>query len=67
MVFSPLDQFKIAPLISIVVAGIDISFTNLLLASLLAVFTIQSYVFFIKDIKTKSFFVVLSVWQNLLC
>jgi F-type H+-transporting ATPase subunit a len=66
MVFSPLDQFKIAPLISIVVAGIDLSFTNLLLASLLAVFTIQSYVFFIKDIKTNSFFVVPSGWQNLL-
>ena len=67
MVFSSLDQFKIAPLIIIAVAGIDLSFTNLLLASLLAVFTIQSYVFFIKDIKTNSFFVVLSVWQNLLC
>lgn len=66
MVLSPLDQFKIAPLISIVIAGIDMSLTNLLVASLLAVFTIQSYVFFIKDAETNSFFIIPSGWQNLI-
>ena len=50
MVYSPLDQFKIAPLISFVIAGVDLSFTNFFLASLLALFTLQSYVFFIKDV-----------------
>jgi len=66
MVYSPLDQFKIAPLISFVVAGVDLSFTNFLLASLLALFTLQSYVFLIKDVKTNSFFVIPSGWQNLI-
>ena len=66
MLFSPLDQFKIAPLISFVVAGVDLSFTNFLLASLLALFTLQSYVFLIKDLKTNSFFVIPSGWQNLI-
>ena len=66
MLYSPLDQFKIAPLISFVVAGVDLSFTNFLLASLLALFTLQSYVFLIKDVKTNSFFVIPSGWQNLI-
>jgi F0F1-type ATP synthase membrane subunit a len=66
MLSSPLDQFKIAPLISFVVAGVDLSFTNFFLASLLALFTLQSYVFFIKDIKTDSFYVIPSGWQNLI-
>lgn len=66
MLYSPLDQFKIAPLISFVVAGVDLSITNFLLASLLALFTLQSYVFLIKDVKTNSFFVIPSGWQNLI-
>ena len=66
MMHSPLDQFKIAPLISFVVAGVDLSFTNFLLASLLALFTLQSYVFFIKDVGTNSFLIIPSSWQNLL-
>jgi ATP synthase subunit 6 len=66
MLYSPLDQFKIAPLISFVVAGVDLSFTNFLLASLLALFVLQSYVFFIKDAKTNSFFIIPSSWQNLI-
>ena len=37
-----------------------------LLASLLALFTLQSYVFLIKDIQTDSFFVIPSGWQNLI-
>lgn len=66
MVYSPLDQFKIAPLISFVIAGVDLSFTNFFLASLLALFTLQSYVFFIKDVKTDSFFFIPSDWQKLI-
>jgi ATP synthase subunit 6 len=66
MVYSPLDQFKIAPLVSFVIAGVDLSFTTFFLASLLALFALQSYVFFIKDIKTDSFFVIPSSWQNLI-
>ena len=66
MVFSPLDQFKIAPLFSIQFAGIDISITNFLLVSLLVLFILQSFVFFMKDAATSSFFVAPSGWQNLL-
>ena len=66
MVFSPLDQFKIAPLFSIQFAGIDISFTNFLLVSLLTLFVLQSCVFLMKDSITSSFFIAPSGWQNLL-
>jgi ATP synthase subunit 6 len=63
--YSPLDQFKIAPLISLVFVGIDLSITNFLIASLLAFFVLRSYVFIIKS-KTNSFFVIPSGWQNLI-
>lgn len=66
MVYSPLDQFKIAPLISLQFAGIDLSVTNFLIVSLLTLFVIQSFVFFIKDSSTNSFFIVPSGWQNLI-
>ena len=66
MVFSPLDQFKIAPLISVQFLGIDISFTNFLLVSLLTLFVLQSFVFLMKDASTSSFFIAPSGWQNLL-
>ena len=66
MVYSPLDQFKIAPLISLQFAGIDLSITNFLLVSLLTLFVIQSLVFLIKEPTTNSFFVIPSGWQNLI-
>ncbi len=66
MVFSPLDQFKIAPLITFTFAGIDLSVTNFLLASLITIFAIQSFVFLIKEPTTNSFFVIPSGWQNLI-
>ena len=66
MVFSPLDQFKIAPLIAIQVAGFDLSLTNFLLVSLLTLFIIQSFVFFIKEPVSNSFFIIPSGWQNLI-
>jgi len=66
MVYSPLDQFKIAPLFSIQFAYIDISLTNFLLVSLLTLFVLQSFIFFMKDTVTNSFFITPSGWQNLL-
>ena len=66
MVYSPLDQFKIAPLFTLQFAGIDLSVTNFLLASLLTLFVIQSFVFLIKEPTTNSFFVIPSGWQNLI-
>jgi ATP synthase subunit 6 len=66
MVYSPLDQFKIAPLFTIEFAGIDLSVTNFLLVSLLTLAVIQSFVFLIKDPVTHSFFVIPSGWQNLI-
>jgi len=66
MVFSPLDQFKIAPLFTFTFAGIDLSVTNFLLASLVTIFAIQSLVFLIKEPTTNSFFVIPSGWQNLI-
>lgn len=66
MVYSPLDQFKIAPLFSLQIAGLDFSFTNFLLVALLALFVIQSLVFLIKEPTSNSFFVIPSGWQNLI-
>lgn len=66
MVHSPLDQFKIAPLISLQIAGLDLSFTNFTLAALVTLFVIQSIVFLIKEPNTNSFFVIPSGWQNLI-
>ena len=65
MIYSPLDQFKIAPLVSFVFAGIDLSVTNFFIVAFLALFVFRSYVFFIKA-KTNSFFVVPNGWQNLI-
>ena len=66
MTYSPLDQFKIAPLVVVQFAGIDLSVTNFLLASLLTLFVLQSLVFLIKEPKTDSFFIIPSGWQNLI-
>jgi ATP synthase subunit 6 len=66
MLYSPLDQFKIAPLFSLQFAGIDLSVTNFLLVSLLTLFIIQSFIFLIKESSTNSFFVIPSGWQNLI-
>jgi F-type H+-transporting ATPase subunit a len=66
MVYSPLDQFKIAPLFSLQIAGLDFSFTNFLLVSLLTLFLIQTLVFLIKEPTSDSFFIIPSGWQNLI-
>lgn len=66
MIFSPLDQFKIAPLITFQIAGIDLSVTNFLITSLLTLFTLQTFVFLIKEPRTASFFIIPSGWQNLI-
>ena len=66
MLFSPLDQFKIAPLFSLVIAGIDVSVTNYVLVSILTLYVIKSFVFFIKETNSNSFFVVPNGWQSLI-
>jgi F-type H+-transporting ATPase subunit a len=66
MFYSPLDQFKIAPLFSIVILGMDISITNFTLVSLLAVGVVQSFIFLIKEPSSNSFFVIPNGWQNLI-
>ena len=66
MFFSPLDQFKIAPLFSLVIAGIDLSATNFLLVSLLAVFVIRGFVFLIKEPTSNSFFIIPNGWQHII-
>ena len=64
MVFSPLDQFKIAPFFSLVIAGVDLSPTNFLLVSVLTLLVIKSFITFIKESNSNSFFVVPSGWQH---
>lgn len=66
MVYSPLDQFKIAPLISLQIAGLDLSFTNFTLAALVTLFSLRAIVFLIKEPTTNSFFVIPSGWQKLI-
>jgi ATP synthase subunit 6 len=66
MLYSPLDQFKIAPLFSLVVAGIDISATNFLLVSLLTIFVLRGFVFLIKEPNSNTFFVIPNGWQHII-
>ena len=66
MLFSPLDQFKIAPFFSFTLATFDLSITNFLLISLLTVGLIKVFTFFIKDSTSNSFFIVPSGWQHLI-
>lgn len=66
MLFSPLDQFKIAPLFILTIANLDFSPTNFLLISVLTLFVIQSFVFFMKDSVSNTFFVIPSGWQHII-
>lgn len=66
MLFSPLDQFKIAPFSSLVISGIDFSITNFLLVSLLTISLFKVFVFLMKDSTTNSFFIVPTGWQHLI-
>ena len=66
MLYSPLDQFKIAPFFSFTFANFDLSITNFLLVSLLTIFVLKIFVFFLKEPKTNSFFIVPSGWQHLI-
>lgn len=61
--FSPLDQFKIAPLFSFAFLGLDFSITNFLIIALLNLFIIQSIIFTAKDRNSKTLFVKPSGWQ----
>lgn len=66
MLYSPLDQFKIAPLFSLVIAGIDLSATNFLLISLLTIFVFKTFVFLMKDGNSNTFFIIPTGWQHLI-
>ena len=67
VIFSPLDQFKIAPLFSFVIFNnFDFSPTNFLLVSIVTLFVIQFFVYIVKDNLTNSFFVVPTGWQHLI-
>lgn len=66
MLFSPLDQFKIAPFFSFTLANFDLSVTNFLLVALLTVNIIKFFIFFIKEPKSNSFFIIPTNWQHLI-
>lgn len=66
MFLSPLDQFKIVPFFSVAFLGLDLSFTNFLLASFLALFSIRALVFLMKEPNSNSFFIVPVGWQHLI-
>ena len=46
MLFSPLEQFQIISLITLTFLGLDFSFTNLFLTSLLVLIYINIIIFF---------------------
>lgn len=66
MLFSPLDQFKIASLIPLQLAGIDLSVTNFLVTSFLTLFVFWSFTLMTKSPRNDSFFIIPSGWQNLI-
>ena len=66
MIFSPLDQFKIAPIFSANLFGLDFSITNFLIIALLNLFIIKSLIFAIKSKGKNSLFVAPFGWQLIL-
>ena len=66
MIFSPLDQFKIASFIPLQVIGVDLSVTNFLVTSFLTLLVFQSFALMIKSPRNHSFFIIPSGWQNLI-
>ena len=61
--FSPLDQFKIAPIFSFIFLGFDFSITNFLLIALLNLALFKSLFFALKNSKSNSLFVAPTSWQ----
>jgi len=61
--FSPLDQFKIAPIFSLNIFNIDLSITNFFVIMLLTLLIMQSLVFTMKNKKNKTLFVTPTGWQ----
>jgi ATP synthase subunit 6 len=63
---SPLEQFRVLPLISLNFGGLDVSFTNETLILVLVFFI--SIVFFSSVVKQedKSFFIIPSRWQSII-
>ena len=63
---SPLDQFKIAPLLSVTFLGLDFSITNFLLVALLNITFIKIFIFTIKERSSGTLFVAPSGWQMII-
>lgn len=66
MMFSPLDQFKIAPIFSVNLFGFDFSITNFLIIALLNLFIIKSLIFALKSKDQNNLFVAPFGWQLIL-
>lgn len=66
MLFSPLDQFKIAPLFSFILLGVDLSLTNFFFVSILTILVMRTFIFFMKEPNSNSFFIIPTGWQNLI-
>lgn len=61
MLLTPLEQFQIISLVPLTLFGLDFSFTNLFLISLLVLFFFNLLIYFSS--KNNSFFFVPHIWQ----
>ena len=64
MLLTPLEQFQIISLIPLTVFGLDFSFTNLILISLLILFFFNLLIYFSS--KNNSFFFIPHICQRFL-
>lgn len=63
MLFSPLEQFKIIPIIPIHIGNLDFSITNSSVINLLTIFIFITFLNTLFDSKKGSFFLVPNRWQ----
>lgn len=63
MINSPLDQFRLAPVIKVQLLGLDLSLTNMLLSSMLTLLVVYFLTTAVKDANTQTMFITPLGWQ----
>ncbi len=63
MFFSPLEQFQILPVVALPLGPVDFTITNATLMGFVIVFLIATLLYYVRDLKTKTFYFIPSRWQ----
>lgn len=66
MLYSPLEQFQILPILSVHLGNLDFSITNYTLITLLVIFIFFTYLYILTDRKKFSLFLIPNRWQTII-